>query len=399
MRNRDLPRTPGAMCGLALFCLLAASTARADITMDAYYRGELWYNSSGGVRTGSDYVDDAGLQFSADLPSLFGNSEATLFAYLLYNNHSAFSEKYVGDLQVISNIDAPNALRVLELWVEQPWDERYSLRFGLYDLNSEFDAVDTSALFLNSSHGIGAAYGQTGIAGPSIFPLTSLTARFEWQLTAADTLRYAILDAVPGDPDDPQKTTIRLSSSEGVLHAMEYNHVFAGGARVGVGGWAYSGRFDRIEGDLNGLPLRDDGNRGLYGFIDLPVLSDATAGIDVHAFLRYGNANDALNALDAYFGGGLVVSNLLDARPADVVGVSFASARAGDPFRRVSAAAGMPLQRAETSIELTYGTQLTPWLWLQPDIQYVINPGVNPALDNALVFGLRFELTASRHWP
>ncbi len=367
--------------------------------MDAYYRGELWYNSDGGLTTGSDYVDDAGLKFTADIAELFGGSDATLFAYLIYNNQSAFSEKFVGDLQVNSNIDAPHALRVLELWVEQPWDEHYSLRIGLYDLNTEFDAVDTSGLFLNSSHGIGAAYAQTGIAGPSIFPLTSLAARFDWQLTAADTLRYAILDAVPGDPDDPRRTTIRLRSSEGALHAMEYNHVFTGGTRVGVGGWAYSAEFDRIEGnDFSGAPLRDDGNRGLYAFMDLPLLSEVTHGLDVSAFLRYGTATDELNALDGYIGGGIVVSNFLDARPDDRSGLSFASARAGDPLRRVAAAAGKPLLYAETSIELTYSTQLTPWLRLQPDIQYVINPGLDPALANALVFGLRVEVTASRNW-
>ena len=33
---------------------------------------------------------------------------------------------------------------------------------------------------------------------------------------------------------------------------------------------------------------------------------------------------------------------------------------------------------------------------LQPDIPYIINPGVDPALDNALVILLRFELSFSK---
>jgi porin len=46
-------------------------------------------------------------------------------------------------------------------------------------------------------------------------------------------------------------------------------------------------------------------------------------------------------------------------------------------------------------IELTYQLQLKPWWMLQPDLQYVINPGAGvPNADgslrrNALVLGIR----------
>ena len=46
-------------------------------------------------------------------------------------------------------------------------------------------------------------------------------------------------------------------------------------------------------------------------------------------------------------------------------------------------------------IELTYSTQLTDWLRVQPDVQYVINPGADRSLDNALVIGIRFEFSNS----
>ncbi len=45
----------------------------------------------------------------------------------------------------------------------------------------------------------------------------------------------------------------------------------------------------------------------------------------------------------------------------------------------------------ETNIEVTYRAALTDWLTLQPNVQYVINPGTNPALDDDLLIGLRFE--------
>jgi porin len=42
----------------------------------------------------------------------------------------------------------------------------------------------------------------------------------------------------------------------------------------------------------------------------------------------------------------------------------------------------------EFVVEATYEAQLTPWFELQPDIQFVIQPGGSTALANALVIGL-----------
>ena len=50
----------------------------------------------------------------------------------------------------------------------------------------------------------------------------------------------------------------------------------------------------------------------------------------------------------------------------------------------------------ETTLEATYRWVLTDWLSLQPDLQYVVHPGGDPALGNALVVGLRLGFTRSR---
>ena len=79
-----------------------------------------------------------------------------------------------------------------------------SLLLGLYDLNSEFDVIETAGLFLNSSFGIGAEYGSSGRNGPSIFPATSFGARLSGQPVQSLFIRGAVLDGVPGDPPPPE---------------------------------------------------------------------------------------------------------------------------------------------------------------------------------------------------
>jgi len=50
-------------------------------------------------------------------------------------------------------------------------------------------------------------------------------------------------------------------------------------------------------------------------------------------------------------------------------------------------------RKHETVLEMTYRYPLWSHLWLQPDLQYVINPaGGETSTDNALVAILRVEL-------
>ena len=63
-------------------------------------------------------------------------------------------------------------------------------------------------------------------------------------------------------------------------------------------------------------------------------------------------------------------------------------AEASGPLRRLEA-----LKRREIAIELTYRAEITEYLAIQPDLQYVINPGLVPGRDDAFVAGLRLELS------
>ncbi len=378
---------------LAIAVFSAAAPSSAQTTLKGYYVGEFWRNGRGGLETGSAYLTDAAVSVAREIDAPGGGANARLFAQFMWNNSARFSERFVGDLQSVSNIDAGRAARVYELWYEHPVADDASVRVGLYDLNTEFDAIETAGLFINGSHGIGAEYGLSGENGPSIFPVTSLAARFDWRPIAAGTLRYALLDGVPGDRSDPSRAAVDLGGGDGVLHALEYVHRLDGGTRLGIGGWLYSAGFRRIGGDG---ASEGKGNGGFYGFAEGPVYTARGNGIEVRAFLRYGVADDAFNPVAAYLGAGVVVTGLIAPRPDDRLGFAVASARTGKPFRRERALAGMSTDRHDTSFEFTYSVRISDWLRLQPDVQYILNPGADPALANSLVFGLRIEVALSR---
>jgi porin len=118
-------------------------------------------------------------------------------------------------------------------------------------------------------------------------------------------------------------------------------------------------------------------------------------GARLDGYLRVGMARDRFNGVGSYVGSGLVMASPFPARPDDQFGLSIASAGTGAALRDAAALLGSPLERRETTLELTWRAPIRDWLTLQPDLQYVKNPGFDPALDDAWVVGLRFELSGS----
>jgi porin len=56
-------------------------------------------------------------------------------------------------------------------------------------------------------------------------------------------------------------------------------------------------------------------------------------------------------------------------------------------------AAGAGVETYETNFELTYRAPINSWLTIQPDIQYWINPDMDPTLKNDLLFLVHFEIS------
>ena len=368
------------------------------IDLAVVYTAELWRNATGGLRRGERYLDNLDVTLTVDADRALGWQGATLFVYGLYNNGRALSGDLVGDAQTVSNIETGvRAARLYEAWVEQRFaGDRASLKIGLYDRNSEFDTSDVGSLSLLSSHGIGPEFAQSGRNGPSIFPNTSLAIRGDYKLDDRWTLRAAVLDGVPGDPDHPARTAIKLGHGDGALLVGEV--AYAGGeTKAAIGYWRYTARFPRIAPGTGGDGQARRGNDGAYLVVERRLAhglkqADREDKQGLAAFVQLGVADAGINPIARYLGGGLVYTGLFRREGDDRIGVTVARAEFGRPYRQRVAAGGSLADSAETVVELTYRTPLTKWLTAQPDLQYVRNPGVDPALGDALAVGIRFEV-------
>ena len=362
------------------------------VVFGASYLGEAAANLMGGIERDVTLLDMAVLTLSIDGAS-FGVVGLELFVSGLGTQGTGPSE-LVGDAQGVSNIEAPNTWKVYEAWVDYSiLSDQASLRVGLHDLNSEFDVIETGGMFLHASHGIGADFSQSGGNGPSIFPTTSLGARLRIRPVSDLYLQAIVLDGVPGDPEDANGTHVQLESDDGVLLASELGYEFNPGGetpdgKVAVGGWYYTGEFsDLAMKDGTGNPLMHQGSYGGYVLAEHKLYSEG-GGQGLAVFGRYGAADSQTNPFAHYIGAGAVYTGLIPGRDKDLAGLAVATVINGKSFRQATGS-----ESAEVATELSYRLQPTPWLAAQQDLQYIVNPGLAPGLENALLIMTRIELS------
>jgi porin len=116
-----------------------------------------------------------------------------------------------------------------------------------------------------------------------------------------------------------------------------------------------------------------------------------------------GNRNPVIFSLNA----GFTLRGPFTSRPDDTAGIGMGygrvsgSSTALDQQTAFFTGTSVPVRTGETFIELTYQYQLTPAVQLQPDFQYVFNPGAgvanpnmpNQSIKDEAVLGFRVNLT------
>lgn len=350
----------------------AQTEPNEPVAFGATYVTDVIANIDGGKQRGLVWLGRADLTLTVD-GALFGWNGGEAMIDVLAVQQPDFSGRYVGDAQVVSNVQGDSAVRPIEAWIASPIAQNVSIKFGMVDLNSEFDVQTVGAHFINSSHGIGPDFSQSGVNGPSIFPAgaTAVLVRYragEW------TLRAGVFDAVAGSTRNPRRAAFRIPGVKGALLVAEVERSLPGEGKIQAGAWRYTPRFASIDPASS----RDGVSQGAYVMVEGPL----TPKVD--AWMRAGVASPRVNEIGVYLGGGVTVGD--EARR---IGLAVAQARLGDTARRVARSAGEGVDLAETIVELSYSHRISSLLTVQPDVQYVINPGWEPSRKNALVTGLR----------
>ncbi len=331
-------------------------------------------------------LDNFDLIVDGDLERQFGWRGARFHASLLANG-GAEPNALGGTLQGFDNIEVEGqGVRLFEAWLEQDLaDGRASLLAGLYDVNSEFYVTDASDQLLAPPFGIGTDLAATGVNGPSIFPSTGLAVRLRIGTRESAWLQAAAVNARASTLGDPDGVDTRFD--DGLLYLAEAG--WSGPVRLVVGGWTYSEPQDDIR-DLapGGEPRRRDA-RGGWLLAERTLVE--TEQRRLQAFIRLGVSDGDTTDFRGGWQAGLKADGVTPGRPDSTLSFGLHGVRLSDKARANLSDAGIDSATAESGLELTYADTFGP-VTVQPDLQWIRNPGGDEDRDALLVVGLRVIL-------
>lgn len=377
------------------------------VHFQAGYIGEVFGNTAGGIERGAAYQGLGEIAVDIDLERLAGAWPGAAFRSSFFYPHGRSpSGQLVGDLQTLSNIDAYDSPGLFELWFEQRlWDDRFSVRAGQLAADAEFAGTDYGATLINSSFGWPAFIsGNTLNTGPA-FNRAALGARFRAALGDDGFVQAGIFD---GDSFDSAAGSPRanrhgvrwhLSSDQGAFAIAETGWSINQGTNASglpgtykIGAWLHTADF----ADLRDSSRSHSGNHGFYIAGDQMIWREADGEDEqgLGLFFRGGCSPEDRSAFEFTFDTGLHYRGLLPGRDDDALALGFAYVNISDDIRRAERTAGASvLSDYELAVELTYQIHVTPWLGIQPDVQWIRHPGGSRALDDAFVVGLRTRVT------
>jgi porin len=380
----------------------------------AGYTGEVLGNVSGGLRRGAVYEGLFELAVDLDTEKLGLWRNGLVHVSSIYPHGSSVS-RYVGDILTVSNIDAFDSWRLYELWIEQRFaDERFSVRFGQLLVDEEFTFSKAAENFINSAFGwpafISGNVVNTGpafyVAAPGVRLRYEPSERFFVQSGVYDGDTF---DSPTGDPHvNASGTRIHLSGEQGIYWISEAGYHFKGASLEGeykVGAWLHTGDFTSNFHDRNGDPYLLSGlepkqharNFGAYIAANQEIWRDEEANVAV--FGRFGGSPPDRSLFTWVFDGGITATGVLPGRTDDKIGAGVAYASLSRDIRkaerldaRLNGNESSGFSDYEAVLELFYSVQITKWWTIQPDFQWIFNPGANTRASDAVVVGLRTSI-------
>ncbi len=287
----------------------------------------------------------------------------------------------LGDVQTFDNIDARSFGALSEAWVEQTLlGGRLRLKAGRIEANAEFATVDQTAVpmrvrarrtLLHSSPG----FSPTIVRMPS-YPVQSWGALAEGRPSDNTRVAVGVFDAThfPSilssherrSTHAPFSTTMVIGEAEAGWLAGPRDR----SGRVSVGGWVLWGP-QACDEEI----CASERSAGVYAVAAQTLWRAPDSERGVRAFAQYGWAPPSASSIVHHGGAGVVLNG---------VGVTDGIDRLGAGASWVGLRDDL---RGETALELFYRAPVQTFVWLQPDVQYLVDPGGDEA--DAMIVTLR----------
>jgi len=417
---------------------LRRTLSQLGITFGLEETSEALGNVTGGSHRGFDYDGLTQAVVQLNTQRAFGWYGGTFNVSALQIHGRNLSADNLESLQTASGIEADRSTRLWEAWYDQKLleEDRLDIKIGQQSLDQEFMVSSNALLFVNTMFGWPMLPSADLPGGGPAYPLSALGVRVRYRPIETVNILVGAFSGSPAEnPDiDPQVSDahgVSFPVNRGALFIAEMQYAYpALGSMVSpgqatplartfrLGAWYDTEGFDDELHDSQGRLLTDPlsdgvarrhrGDFAIYAVADQMIwrgASDPNRTLNVFARVM-GTPLDDRNLIDFSMNAGIVLHDPFTYRTDDSVGLGMGythvSGQVAAYDRGLAVATGsfVPPQTGEAYVELTYQYEVTPWLQLQPDLQYVFNPGgglANPSdptqrIKNELVIGARTNI-------
>lgn len=362
-----------------LYCTVAAaksdSAKVSPLHFETSYLADWYVNIAGGIKSGNRYLGMTNIKGLLNTEDAGLHKGGSIFINAANTHGRSPSAELTGDFQVASNIEAGYLTYLHELWYRQELG-RSTFIVGLQDLNSEFAVNDVSSDLLNSSFGIHSSI-SSNMPVP-IFPLTALGIQWHYNFNDRFTYKMAFFDGLPDDFSiNPHNIRWRFKKDDGYLWFNELSYTIDKPLPGSVKAGFYYHNAHNIAYVHENIRISEGHpeNHGFYLTADQQIMQKADKSMSI--FVQAGITPANKNNNSFYTGCGVSYSGLFSVDDVMALGIAHASL----------------VNRAETTIELTWKRSLCQHIFIQPDFQFIINPsGTNSELRDAYVFILRMGM-------
>jgi porin len=365
-------------------------------------------NASGGRRRGFSEYDLLALDLILETDKLLGWRGGEFRIGFANNSGMSLSQRYVGNNFPVQLADVadPNPRLTYLNYTQSLLDDKLSVRFGRLTINSVYGEEFAGSQYFKAFTSVAFDLVPLGIflnaPGGFGYPLTTWGARVKFEPVESF---YAMVGCYNGDPGlkegDRHGVDFTLRGPPFVIGEVGYRRNYGKDApglpgNVKLGAYFNGGSAEVFDSGLAGRP--SETVRARYGFYvlgdqALARWGDPAEKRHLDAFAAFVCAPDQrVNTAPYFFDTGLVAYGFLPSRPRDFAGFGVAyGSYSGDLRRaeeiRAATDPSVGVQSFEMTLELTYGCTVKPGLLVQPSLQYLINPGGNKAIPNALAIG------------
>ncbi|MGY1424777.1 carbohydrate porin [Lysobacter sp. A289] len=382
----------------------------AGVIFNAGYAAEVAGNLSGGDKRTARYTQQLELETLLDMERLAGIDDARVQITLNHRTGRSLSADVLHNQFSVQQLYTnAQILRLSQLnWLQHFDDGRLTVQLGWSPLGNDLARLDAFCKFQNVVI-CGHANAMTINSGAINGPVSQWGARIKYWPTDRFYINTGVYRNNPdGGTDDGFDLSL---DNDGNFYPIELGWQRAPDRLEGliaIGVYYNSATTPDVHTDIDDGPagltgqpfLQHGGRHGGYVMgrqvVYRPDPGNPDRGLSFGGIAGVGDSATARFRHFAIVGG--LYRGPFASRPNDYAAFMVAWSPTNLRLMRYQqdrnrmVPGSVPVQHWETVIEVDYGIQATPWLLLQPNLQYIVQPGGNDDRSNALVLGLHMVI-------